>query len=526
MLTFQKPNDAEHTSGFTLAEGSVAPRLTVVGIGGAGGNAVNNMIRSDLQGVEFVVANTDAQALEQSLAMTRVQLGRESTRGLGAGSKPEVGREAAEENIDDVMELIGDCNMVFLTAGMGGGTGTGAAPVIARATRERGILTVAVITKPFRFEGEFRMQVANKGIAELAKHVDTLITIPNQNLFRISNETTSFLQAFSMADMVLHQGVQGVTDLIMRPGLINCDFSDINTVMSQMGPAIMGMGEATGENRAIEAAEAAISNPLLDDITLAGAGRVLINITGGTDLGLHEVDGAVSRVRQEVENEGNLIFGATYDKDVDGRIRVCVIASGITEQTSQESGRPDTEIIRMVHSDDDQMSREIIDFVAAAVEDEGQADSEADEETDAAKAQVEEEQPPQTPVLHVREPSQQSFPYDMPRVSAGHDSESSERASAPQGDPAEPVRTGRKPGLLSRLLGRGKDRDQPPAAVPGDPGIGTRTPESHGAQPYRGEPRPQETESLGELNGYGRPRAGVDSERDKKFPEFLRQQAN
>lgn len=525
MLTFQKPNDAEHTSGFTLSEGSVAPRLTVVGIGGAGGNAVNNMIRSDLQGVEFVVANTDAQALEQSLATTRIQLGRESTRGLGAGSKPEVGREAAEENIDDVMELIGDSNMVFLTAGMGGGTGTGAAPVIARATRERGILTVAVITKPFRFEGEFRMQIANKGIVELAKHVDTLITIPNQNLFRISNETTSFLQAFSMADMVLHQGVQGVTDLIMRPGLINCDFSDINTVMSQMGPAIMGMGESTGENRAIEAAEAAISNPLLDDITLAGAGRILINITGGTDLGLHEVDGAVSRVRQEVESEANLIFGATYDKDVDGRIRVCVIASGITEQTSTESGRADAEIIRMVQPDDDQVPGEVIDFAAAPVEEEGQAGSEADGLTDAAEepeAQADEEQQPQTPVLHVREPSQQSFPYDTPRVSGGHDSESAERASAPQG---KPERAGRKPGLLSRLLGRGQHREQPLAATPGDPGLANRAPESRGAQ-QRGEPRPQETESLGELNGYGRPRAGVDSERDKKFPEFLRQQAN
>ena len=526
MLTFQKPNDAEHTSGFTLSEGSVAPRLTVVGIGGAGGNAVNNMIRSDLQGVEFVVANTDAQALEQSLATTRIQLGRESTRGLGAGSKPEVGREAAEENIDDVMELIGESNMVFLTAGMGGGTGTGAAPVIARATRERGILTVAVITKPFRFEGEFRMQIANKGIAELAKHVDTLITIPNQNLFRISNETTSFLQAFSMADMVLHQGVQGVTDLIMRPGLINCDFSDINTVMSQMGPAIMGMGESTGENRAIEAAEAAISNPLLDDITLAGAGRILINITGGTDLGLHEVDGAVSRVRQEVESEANLIFGATYDKDVDGRIRVCVIASGITEQTSTESGRADAEIIRMVQPDDDQVPGEVIDFAAAPVEEEGQADSEADGLTAAAEeaeAQADEEQQPQTPVLHVREPSQQSFPYDTPRVSGGHDSDSAERASASQG---KPERAGRKPGLLSRLLGRGQVREQPLAAAPGDPGLGTRAPESRGAQQHRGEPRPQEAESLGELNGYGRPRAGVDSERDKKFPEFLRQQAN
>jgi len=315
------------------------PRITVVGVGGAGCNAVNNMINANLEGVDFLVANTDGQALAHSLSSRKIQLGSAITQGLGAGSKPEIGRAAAEESLQDVMAELADCNMVFITAGMGGGTGTGAAPVIARAARERGILTVGVITKPFEFEGQRRMKQAEDGIEELQAYVDTLIVIPNQNLFRLANERTTFADAFHMADAVLHQGVCGVTDLMIKPGQINLDFADIRAVMGEMGKAMMGTGEASGEARATQAAEAAINNPLLDDTTMKGANAVLINITGGLDMTLFEVDEAANRIRKEVDPDATIIFGSAFDDKLEGVMRVSVVATGISG-ISQSLHRP------------------------------------------------------------------------------------------------------------------------------------------------------------------------------------------
>jgi cell division protein FtsZ len=308
------------------------PTITVIGVGGAGGNAVNNMIASNLEGVNFVVANTDAQALDHSLTDRIIQLGAGLTKGLGAGANPEVGRGAAEEARDEIAAYIEGSNMVFITAGMGGGTGTGAASVVARIAREQGILTIGVVTKPFQFEGTHRMRMAEAGLKELQDFVDTLIVIPNQNLFRVANERTTFADAFRMADEVLHSGVRGVTDLMVKPGLINLDFADIRTVMREMGKAMMGTGEATGERRAIEAAEAAISNPLLDDVSLKGARAVLINITGGGDMTLFEADEAANRIREEVDPEANIIFGSTFNDSMEGRMRVSVVATGIDAQ--------------------------------------------------------------------------------------------------------------------------------------------------------------------------------------------------
>ncbi len=305
------------------------PRITVLGVGGAGGNAVNNMINAHLEGVEFVVANTDAQALAQSKAERRIQLGHRTTEGLGAGASPDVGKAGAEESLDEIMEQLAGSHMVFITAGMGGGTGTGAAPVIARAVREMGILVVGVVTKPFAFEGDKRMRAAERGILELQQYVHTLIVIPNQNLFRVANDRTTFAQAFAMADEVLHAGVRGVTDLIVMPGLINLDFADIKSVISEMGKAMMGTGEAEGEDRAAKAADMAISNPLLDDVSMKGARGVLINITGGPDLMLFEVEQAANRIRAEVDPDANIIFGNTILDDMEGRIRVSVVATGI-----------------------------------------------------------------------------------------------------------------------------------------------------------------------------------------------------
>ena len=322
-----------------------SPRITIVGVGGAGGNAVNNMVRANLEGVEFLVCNTDAQALVHSVAPRKIQLGLQTTRGLGAGSKPEVGAAAAEESLEELSGIIEGSNMVFITAGMGGGTGTGAAPIIARMAREQNILTVGVVTKPFQFEGAHRMKTAEAGIQELQQYVDTLIVIPNQNLFRIANEKTTFADAFKMADEVLHSGVRGVTDLIVMPGLINLDFADIRTVMSEMGKAMMGTGEAAGEERAARAADAAISNPLLDEVSLKGARSMLINITAGMDLSLHEVDEVVNRVRAEVDPDANVIFGSTFDQAMDGRIRVSVVATGM-DAPAQAQRPPLLEVIR------------------------------------------------------------------------------------------------------------------------------------------------------------------------------------
>ncbi len=309
------------------------PRITVIGVGGAGCNAVNNMIDANLEGVDFLVANTDGQSLAHSLAPRKMQLGTSLTGGLGAGSKPEMGRKAAEESLDEVLAELSDSHMVFITAGMGGGTGTGAAPVIARAAKERGILTVGVVTKPFDFEGKRRMEQADAGVEALQAYVDTLIVIPNQNLFRLANERTTLADTFHMADAVLHQGVCGVTDLMIKPGLINLDFADIRAVMSEMGKAMMGTGEASGEARATEAAESAINNPLLDDSSMKGARAVLINITGGMDMTLFEVDEAANRIRAEVDADATIIFGSAFDEKLEGVMRVSVVATGIDALT-------------------------------------------------------------------------------------------------------------------------------------------------------------------------------------------------
>ncbi len=315
--------------GIPETEAGFRPQITVVGVGGAGSNAVNNMIRSQLQGVHFVVANTDAQALGAAESENRIQLGAATTGGLGAGSNPEVGRLAAEESFDEITQLLKGANMVFITAGMGGGTGTGAAPVVAKAAKELGILTVAVVTRPFLFEGAHRMRLADSGLQELEKQADTLIVIPNQNLFRVADEKTTFADAFKMADDVLHDGVRGITDLMVMPGLVNLDFADIRSVMSEMGKAMMGVGEGEGEKRAIEAAEKAISNPLLEEASMQGAKGVLINISGGTDLTLYEVDEAANRIREEVDPDANIIFGSIFNEKLVGKIRISVVATGI-----------------------------------------------------------------------------------------------------------------------------------------------------------------------------------------------------
>lgn len=314
---------------------TLRPKITVIGVGGAGGNAVNNMIAANLEGVDFVIANTDAQAIEMAQTQRVIQLGANVTRGLGAGAKPEIGRDAAEEAAEDIATCIEGSHMVFITAGMGGGTGTGAAPVVARLAKEQGILTVGVVTKPFQFEGKHRMRLAESGIDELQAYVDTLIVIPNQNLFRIANEKTTFAEAFRMADEVLHSGVRGVTDLIVKPGLVNLDFADIRAVMSEMGKAMMGTGEAEGDRRAVDAAESAISNPLLDDVSLKGAKAVLINITGGPDMTLYEVDEAANRIRDEVDPDANIIFGSTFSDAMQGKMRVSVVATGIDQAEAQ-----------------------------------------------------------------------------------------------------------------------------------------------------------------------------------------------
>jgi len=305
------------------------PRIIVFGVGGAGGNAINNMIEANLQGVEFVVANTDAQALSRSRADHRLQLGLGTTSGLGAGARPEVGAKAAEESLDEIRARLDGAHMVFIAAGMGGGTGTGAAPIIARAAQEMGILTIAVVTKPFGFEGAHRMRLAEDGLAKIRGHVDTMIVVPNQNLFRIANDKTTFADAFRMADDVLYSGVRGITDLIVMPGLINLDFADVSAIMRGMGTALMGMGEATGEARALEAAKRAIDNPLLDDVTIKGAKGVLVNITGGYDMTLFELDEAANEIRREVDPNANIILGSAFDSSLEGRIRVSVVAAGL-----------------------------------------------------------------------------------------------------------------------------------------------------------------------------------------------------
>ncbi|MFL2813463.1 MAG: cell division protein FtsZ [Candidatus Puniceispirillales bacterium] len=340
MLNIAIPNNMQELS----------PKITVIGVGGAGGNAVNNMIESNLEGVDFVVANTDGQALANSIANRKIQLGLNVTKGLGAGSMPDIGKSAAEESIDDIISELNDSNMVFITAGLGGGTGTGAAPIIAKSAKEKGILTVCVVTKPFEFEGSHRKRVAEEGIQEIQKYADTLIVIPNQNLFRLANEKTGFAEAFSIADNVLHKGVCGVTDLMVKPGMINLDFADIRTVMSEMGKAMMGTGEATGENRAIEAADSAINNPLLDETSMKGAKAILINITGGNDMTLFEVDEAANRIRKEIDPNANIIFGSALDKNIDGVIRVSLVATGISKIENSIKEENSSKVENEVHT--------------------------------------------------------------------------------------------------------------------------------------------------------------------------------
>jgi len=327
---------------------NLRPLITVIGVGGSGGNAVNNMMHCNLEGVDFLIANTDAQALQNSECKRKIQLGLNSTKGLGAGMRPDIGKEAAEEALDEINEKLEGSHMLFIAAGMGGGTGTGAAPVIAKLAREKGILTVGVVTKPFHFEGSQRMKLAEKGIDELQQFVDTLLIIPNQNLFRIANEKTTFADAFKMADDVLYAGVRGVTDLMVQPGLINLDFSDVKTVMSEMGKAMMGTGEASGDGRSVLAAEAAITNPLIDDVSLKGARGLIINITGGKDITLYEVDEAANRIKQEVDENANIIYGTTCDERLQGTIRVSIVATGIdvtAENLSKSSSEKKKEIL-------------------------------------------------------------------------------------------------------------------------------------------------------------------------------------
>ena len=333
MINIRMNNNVTNTSN------KLGPNIFVLGVGGAGGNAINNMITTNMAGVNFLVCNTDEQAINGNLADQKIQLGASLTEGLGAGAKPEVGRMAAEETLDDVMQHLDNANMVFITAGMGGGTGTGAAPVIAKACREKGILTVGVVTKPFHFEGTMRMRMAEEGIQEMQHYVDTLIVIPNQNLFRVVNEKTTFADAFKMADGVLQSAVRGVTDLIVIPGLINLDFNDIRSIMQEMGKAVMGVGEATGDRRATEAAEKAISNPLLDDVSMKGARGVIVNVTGGYDMTLFEVDEACNRIRDEVDSNANIIFGSSFDENMEGVMRVSVIATGIDAAVAEKKSR-------------------------------------------------------------------------------------------------------------------------------------------------------------------------------------------
>ena len=311
------------------------PKISVIGIGGAGGNAVNTMISEKIENIDFIVANTDGQALSRSLTSKQIQLGKTITLGLGAGSDAETGRKAAEESIEEIIAELSDVNMLFITTGMGGGTGSGAAPVIAKAAREKGILTVAVVTKPFDFEGKKRMDVAEKSLSLLKENVDTLIVIPNQNLFKIANEKTTFAEAFKMADDVLYQGICGITNLITNPGMINLDFADIKTVMANMGNAMMGTGESSGENRAKNAAQAALNNPLLDDTNIKGARSILLNIQGGPDMALFEVDEAASKIRNEVDENANIIFGSSIDNNLEGIIKVSVVATGINWNENQ-----------------------------------------------------------------------------------------------------------------------------------------------------------------------------------------------
>jgi cell division protein FtsZ len=501
------------------------PRITVFGVGGAGGNAVNNMIAGGLRGVEFVVANTDAQALLSASCERRIQMGTNVTEGLGAGSKPEVGAAAAEEAMADIKAHLVGCHMVFITAGMGGGTGTGAAPVIARASREEGILTVGVVTKPFQFEGQRRLRAAEAGIEALQKYVDTLLVIPNQNLFRVANEKTTFADAFAMADDVLRSGVACITDLMVKEGLINLDFADVRTIMAGMGKAMMGTGEASGDRRAILAAEAAISNPLLDDVSMKGSSGLLVSITGGNDLTLYEVDEAASRIRAEADGEANIIVGATYDDELDGTIRVSVVATGIGLAPSYEAApQAPAQMAQMMQQDRGRLTERLAGLAALP----GSA-IDADEPSlvlgpaEMVKEQPAvwrapgnvtiEKRPPQAahlamPLNQQKQAPQQQRTFQpapptsikrpvrrMPSVEelplVAQNEIRAKSGLAPQPGLAEQKR---KVGFLERLANVGRSRAKHEEAEPPvmrDPGFGKREPDFAMPQPVADIPRPQ-----------------------------------
>ncbi|HUC71233.1 MAG TPA: cell division protein FtsZ [Stellaceae bacterium] len=489
-------------------EQEMKPRITVVGVGGAGGNAVNNMIRSNLIGCEFVVCNTDAQAMQQSGAYRKIQLGIGVTRGLGAGSRPDVGRAAAEEALDEILEAMQGSNMVFITAGMGGGTGTGGAPVIARIARESGILTIGVVTKPFHFEGSHRMKIAEAGIEELQKFVDTLIIIPNQNLFRVANERTTFADAFKMADDVLHSGVRGVTDLMVMPGLINLDFADIRTVMSEMGKAMMGTGDAEGDRRAIDAAEAAISNPLLEDVSMKGAKGVLINITGGPDMTLFEVDEAANRIREEVDPEANIIFGSTFDETLSGKMRISVVATGIDAEALNQA-RPAISLVSSRETAAAPALREATSggytqpvLTQNAAQPPGGASRAAAESEVALPAVVTAETAAMRGGAFIApKPADAGLARPIPLTQPAIP------VTAPQRDPA-PRPKGRVPSLIERVTGVGRARSTPPEPA--------RQPIPPAVQPAQPRLTPLEPED----------RPGSKEEDLLDIPAFLRRQAN
>ena len=485
------------------------PRIVVFGIGGAGGNAVNNMIDAGLLGVEFVVGNTDAQQLQFAKTERRIQLGVQVTQGLGAGAHPEVGMSAAEESIPEIGEHLDGAHMVFITAGMGGGTGTGAAPIIAKCARERGILTVGVVTKPFHFEGRHRMRLADAGIAELQRYVDTLIVIPNQNLFRVANERTTFAEAFGMADQVLHSGVRSITDLMVLPGLINLDFADVRTVMTEMGKAMMGTGEATGEDRALMAAQNAIQNPLLDEVSLKGAKAVLVNVTGGLDMTLLEVDEAANAISEQVDPEANIIFGAAFDPSLEGMIRVSVVATGM-DGASIAAIEPKLErrsllaepLRATVSPRAEPLGVEAEPILAAA------AVSVAAEAELVMEAR-EEEQPDifATPAQQQAEPQIVTVARNYDEVPAAQvESDDAPLFAEPAYEPRRP-----RGGFLSIFGGRPRYEAPPAPAVPTSPPLASRP------APIisRGGAQPMEAPSL-----------DADQSEDLEIPSFLRRLAN
>ncbi|WP_309092817.1 cell division protein FtsZ [Phenylobacterium sp.] len=484
------------------------PRIVVFGVGGAGGNAVNNMIEAGLEGVEFVVANTDAQQLQFAKTDRRIQLGVQVTQGLGAGAHPEVGMSAAEESIPEIGEHLDGAHMVFITAGMGGGTGTGAAPIIAKCARERGILTVGVVTKPFHFEGRHRMRLADAGIQELQRYVDTLIVIPNQNLFRVANERTTFAEAFGMADQVLHSGVRSITDLMVLPGLINLDFADVRTVMTEMGKAMMGTGEATGEDRALMAAQNAIQNPLLDEVSLKGAKAVLVNVTGGLDMTLLEVDEAANAISEQVDPEANIIFGAAFDPTLEGKVRVSVVATGM-DGASIAAIEPKVERRSLTA---EPLRATVTPRAAEPVAEPVMAAApESVAEPAFALEEREEEQPDIFGLPLAAEAEAAAEP--APRIFAAEAPPARE-----EDEPlfAEPAYEARKPrgGFLS-LFG-GRPRYDAPQAAPQQPARMDARPVASAA-PVRGGAQPMEAPQIEE---------DVDTAEDLEIPSFLRRLAN